>query len=229
MMTTKLREHQATRLRRGRGAWPLWAALVVACGPDPKGKFESFLEETNDERDVPPPKEDVLAPGGDINGQFLMAISTVIAVDLPLQFLVTNTLTVTEDGTTVVSAELQPLSLNPGARTKPREPVGDPLSFAGVEVVDGKFAIDAGTVMVTGAANPITGSDIVATLRLEANIISEDFYCGKVLGDVTSPLMASIEPATFAAVRVADPTMLPADVTINCEGATVTDDPPPMP
>jgi hypothetical protein len=71
--------------------------------------------------------------------------------------------------------------------------------------------------MVTGMANPITGSDIVATLALDGVIQSEDLFCGSVTGMVTQPLMLDLMGSTFAGVRVPSIDMLPGDpITVAC-------------
>jgi hypothetical protein len=52
----------------------------------------------------------------------------------------------------------------------PREPIGDPLCFEGLAIDGGAFTIDAGVVMVTGMANPITGANITASLIMMGTI-----------------------------------------------------------
>ncbi len=201
-----------------------WFALLLGCnGPDPEGKFAEFVDETKDDRDFPPAREDLATIEGDISGEFLLAVSTVVDVSHPLQFIATNTVTLDLDGNPLLSVSLQPLSLDKLKVTTPRLPVGDPLVFENIEIVDGKFTLDAGVVMVTGMANPITGSDIVAALAMNANIMGEDLYCGSVTGDVTSPLVTPLEGSTFAAVRLTDVKVLPDPVVIDCAGVTVTD------
>lgn len=201
-----------------------WFAPQLGCnGPDPEAKYEDFVDETEDDRDIPPAKEDLATIEGDISGDFLLAVSTTVDLSKPLQFIATNTVTLDADGKTMLKVSLQPLSLEQGKVTTPRLPVGDPLVFENIEIVNGKFTLDAGTVMVTGMANPITGSDIVASLIMTANIMGEDLYCGSVTGDVMSPLMVSIEGSTFAAVRLADVKVLPDPVVITCGGDAVTD------
>ena len=74
-----------------------------------------------------------------------------------------------------------------------------------------------GTVMVTGAANPVTGSDIVATLVVDGDILDANTMCGELSGEVSSPLVFDLTGSTFAASRLADdgsdpatlPTMFP--------------------
>ncbi|HEY8378384.1 MAG TPA: hypothetical protein VIK91_17930 [Nannocystis sp.] len=204
----------------------LLTALLGGC-PDPEGKFNEFVEHTKDDRDfqVPdlPPPPDLGPELPDISGTFLVAVSTNILADLPMQFIATNTMTTDPDGKVTLDASLQPLALDPGKVTTPRTPIGDPLPYTGLPIVDGKFEIDAGTIMLPGMANPITGGDIVATLLMKGTIIDADFYCGEIQGTVSAPIEADLTGSTFAAVRLADPSMLPTDVTINCSKATVTD------
>lgn len=244
-----MRHHEARAIPvRGRRAGLLGAALLLAaCGPDPKGKFEEFLEDTREseatgatgtmggsettaEPTTGPTSEsttmgDTGAEPLDISGDFLLAVSTIVDRSKPLQFVATNTMTVTGDKTTL-SVCLQPLTLDQGKVTIPREPIGEPLCFMDIPVVGNAFTIDAGTVMVTGAANPITGADIVASLVMAGEIQEVDFYCGSVTGDVMTPMLGSIAGSTFAAVRLTDKTVLPTDVTINCDRMPTVTDPP---
>lgn len=215
----------------------LWAA-VTGCGPDPAGKFEEFLVEAEpqprmdmgaDKEDMPPVVPDVppgtdlpVEPPLDLNGTALMAISTAIDPDLPMQFL--STVVQRNEGDRIfLDIEMQPLSLAIGKVTTPREPVGEKLVYKDVEVVDGKFSIDAGLVMVTGMANPVTNTDIEATLMLEAKVIDSDFLCGTVSGELMKPLAFDLTGSTLAAVRLEDPKVLPSDVVINCKRETRTD------
>ena len=220
----RIHAHTAHTPRRSAAALSLLLGLPLVAGcPDSEAKFNEFLDNTKDDRDfMPPPPPDVETTA-DISGQFLLAISTVIAPDLPMQFVATNTLMDDGSGGKVLKSCLQPLQLMQGTVTMPRVPIGDPLCYDNIPVVDGKFTIDAGVVMVTGMANPVTGGDIEATLIMAGSIISADFYCGDLTGQVMSPLMADLAGSTFAAVRLTDPMMLPLDVTKNCQGATVTD------
>ena len=73
------------------------------------------------------------------------------------------------------------------------------------------------------SANPVTGADIEATLRMIATIIDEGFYCGDIEGDLSVPFALDLKGSTFAAVRIEDPAMLPLDVTVNCKGDTFRD------
>ena len=77
-----------------------------------------------------------------------------------------------------------------------------------------------GLVMVTGAANPVTGSDIEATLVVHGEIIDEDTMCGELTGMLMSPLEFDLAGSTFAAIRLADdgsdPMTLPTEFPYRC-------------
>ncbi|MBL9101675.1 MAG: hypothetical protein JNL82_12000 [Myxococcales bacterium] len=148
----------------------------------------------------------------DLSGLFLFSISTVIQPDLPFQFLAT----VDASGVPTLAIEFQPLTLDIGKVSTPRQPFGDTLNHETFVEGDFTFQIDFGSVMLPGQTNPITGSDITADLFMSGTIISQDFVCGTISGDVTAPLMASVDGSTFAAVRVDGPGDLPAEVPINC-------------
>jgi hypothetical protein len=197
----------------------LAAALSTGCpSPEAGEKFQSFLDETEEERDdAANVKMDQGGSLADVNGDFLLALSAVIAVDLPLQFYATVTFTPTADGGTV-QMNLQPLSLMQGSTTVPRQPVGDALTIGPVAVnAAGSFELPISEpVTVTGEANPITGSDIVATLNLSGSIQSADLFCGTVTGAVTEPLDLDLLGSTFAAVRVPSVDMLPTEVVFAC-------------
>jgi hypothetical protein len=208
--------------RRVAAGVSLVALLGFASGcpaADAEGKYDKFLEETEEEReDAANIKMDQGGSLADINGTFLLALAAVIAAEYPLQFYTTVTFVPSPDGG-MVTLDLQPLSLDPQTTTTPRQPVGELLTVGPVPVnAGGSFELPIlEPVMVTGAANPITGSDIVATLNLSASIQSEDIFCGTVTGMVTSPLELDLTGSTFAAVRVPSVDMLPGDpITVLC-------------
>ena len=233
---------------RGRGRWTtgpgvrvlcglLGGALVAGCGPDAQGKFDEFVEQTKEDgsggtttgpgttTEEPTTGEPTVGSSGgpvayDINGDFLLAVSTTVDPGKPLQFIATNT--VTDDGATLKTC-LQPLTLMQGKVLVPREPIGDPLCFEGLAIDGGAFTIDAGIVMVTGMANPITGANITASLIMMGTIQSDDLYCGTVTGEVMDPPVGDITGSKFAAVRLTDTAVLPNPVVIDCKGTTVTD------
>ncbi|MBC8071788.1 MAG: hypothetical protein IAG13_25910 [Deltaproteobacteria bacterium] len=204
---------------RSLGAAALLPVLAGCPSPDAEGKYDAFLEQTEEEReDAANIKFDQGGSLADVNGTFLLALAAVIDPLHPLQFYTTATFTPEAEGGTL-ALDLQPLSLEVLGTTMPRQPVGDvlPLPAVPVDAAGGFLFTIADPVMVTGEANPITGSDIVATLVLTGSIQSEDLFCGTVTGAVTSPLMLDLVGSTFAAVRVPSVDMLPGDpVTSAC-------------
>jgi hypothetical protein len=147
------------------------------------------------------------------DGEYLLALSTTLDPDLPMQFIVT-----VDAGTTLVDLSIQPLSLDVNQTTTPRLPVGEPLVYTQIPHTDGVFTLDLGTVMITGDANPITGSDIVVTAELDGSFISETAFCGTITGDVMQPIEYNLIGSTFAAVEVEDttPDGLPVDIALSC-------------
>jgi len=162
---------------------------------------------------------DATTGGGVLEFESLLAVSTVLAPDLPFQYIATSTWFGWPEPDSL-RLELQPLALGQGEVLTPRTPIGDPIVFEMIPVVDGTFAIDLGVHMVSGMANPVTGGDVTATLLLRGRLIGSDFYCGEVEGDLISPLEASLTGSTFAALGM-DGDEFPPAVMVNCEGKTV--------
>jgi hypothetical protein len=203
----------------------LTASLATMPGcpsPEPEEKLDGFVKETKEERDEAQAMK--MCPSTsveDISGTFLFAIGAVISPATPLQFIATVTATSSSSGGTA-TIEFQPLALD----------VGEPLILPAATIdPEGCFALNLGTTMVTGMANPITGSDIVADLAIEGGTVSPDLWCGTVSGMVSMPLMLDLAGSTFAATRISatDPASLPTDVAISCpmgageEGGSDTD------
>jgi len=194
----------------------LIASLLPTAGcPAPRVRLDDFLDDTKAIRDLPPPKEDLGAMLADISGTFILALDPSILPGLPLQFFVTSTFTPTPSGGSL-NLDFQPLSLEPMSTTEPRLFVGDVISFTDIEVKDdGSFFIDFGNTTLVGEANPITGTEIVATLTMNGFIQSEDFICGLVNGMLLAPVENTLDGSTFGAVRMesADPAIYPVPAT----------------
>jgi hypothetical protein len=192
------------------GRWVV-LACVVGCGPvvDPEGT-NSGSESGGGASDtgVPQPTTDDVAdvatgtpipePGLDLSGDYLLAMAAVIAPATPLQW---RAKVVHDTATGAIAMELQPLSLDPGSTTTPREPVGDALAASTALAADGSFAVDLGVVRIPGTANPITGSDIAATVVLDGSVAEPELWCGVATGMVTEPLMLDLTGSTFAFTR----------------------------
>ena len=215
------------------------AGAALGCpSPDAEGKYERFNEQTEDDREMSEPKMDFGAPvlpdfGGEatgtggggglaIDGVYLVAVDTVVSPGLPLQFLGEVTAELDAMGNGTISVEFQPLSLDQGNTTSPREEVGEAITIdADVEAY--AFTLEFGETMITGAANPITGSDILADLSLEGTVRSETAWCGGVVGNVLSPAVLPLANSTFAAIRLADRSERPT--AFPCECGTLDGEP----
>ncbi len=138
----------------------------------------------------------------DLSGDHLFAVAAVIDPAHPLQFLAT----ITQEnvgGDAQLTISLQPLALDPQATTTPRTPVGEPTVVQAGFGQDRHFGIELPQIRIPGAANPITGSDIVTSMVIEGDVMSGDLWCGIAFGTVTEPLMLDLQGSTFAGTRVA--------------------------
>jgi hypothetical protein len=165
---------------------------------------------------VPPPGAD------DYSGTFLFALETSLGPDLPLQFVTTIAYTASAEGGGTMDVTFQPLSLTQMMVLTPREFVGEPITYEDIAVSpEGAFDIDMGLVMVTGEANPVTGSDIEATLIVHGNMVDENTSCGELEGMLMSPLEFNLAGSTFGAIRLGDdgsnPMTLPTEFPWSCD------------
>lgn len=145
-----------------------------------------------------------------IDGTYLLALAAVIDPQHPFQYIAQTRVS---GGT--MQLVLQPLSLDVGGTTLPRLPVGEPLAYSNIPIIDGCFDLDMGFVLQTGASNPITGSDLMARIYLSGCFDSSASYCGTVYGTVSEPIVLDLAGSTFAAIE-ADPQMLPVDFPTAC-------------
>lgn len=148
----------------------------------------------------------------DITGDWYLAL-TPINYNNTLHLFVTWTLTISGD-TATLTGSYQPLSA-PTDGPPTRLPVGTPLTSASVSV-DETATFSAPVVgTFDGMANPITGSPLGSQVTIVGTIKSASLVCGSVTGTVCigsdAPCTpgASVEPATFAAVRVTGVNALP--------------------
>jgi hypothetical protein len=177
-------------------------ATAVACdAPDTEAEFEQFLR---DRADVLP-ETGGLPDAGEASltsGRYFMAVSTTLSPANEL--FIEATVTVDASGDTAAFV-LQPLKTDesrPGRpRDDPRVPVGDAITVNDVPVTGGSFTIEVGEIAISGQANPITGSNILADLTLIGVVIDDDTFCGTVNGDVLQPLQNNVDGSSFGAIR----------------------------
>jgi hypothetical protein len=145
-----------------------------------------------------------------ITGQQLFAVAAVIDPAHPLQWLGTVTQTNHSGGATL-KIELESLALDVQSTTVPRTPVGMTVDTEATVNEDGSFVFELPGLLIPGAANPITGSDIVGDIVVQGVIVDTDLWCGTVSGTITQPLMLDLQGSTFAGTRLQSIAMLPGD------------------
>lgn len=142
----------------------------------------------------------------------LLAVNSSLAPGIPFQGIVNLT-----PGTGTVDLTLQWLSLDIGSTTAPRQPVGDVYAYAALPVdATGTFYWDTGIILIPGAANPITGEDLVVSIQANVVPFGDPAYCGVLGGTVTSPIQVPLDGSTHAMTVVADVGNLPVDFAVAC-------------
>jgi hypothetical protein len=131
---------------------------------------------------------------GEADGPYRVTLS--VTLNPKLAFAIDTAVTTKADGDQLlVDLTLQPLSASDQTT-----PVGDPFSFTDLPVAaDGTFTWEFGEVTLVGGANPISGSDIVATLGLIGGLCAESpaFFCGEVVGASSVPFELDLAGSTF--------------------------------
>lgn len=181
----------------------------TSSGPDPTTSTSSSDSAPADSSTADDVIYDIGAPDGTT---YLLAVVTPLDPALPLQFLAEIELV---DAELMIS--LQPLSLDQGSVTEPRQPVGDVL----VPVVDfmtPAFSAQLDDVTIPGAANPVSGADIVGSITLIGSLAGAGAPCGRAEGMLTAPDELSLAGSTWAATSVAGPESLPDGFATSCPG-----------
>lgn len=145
---------------------------------------------------------------------YLFALSPVFSPQMPFQLVGTI-----EADDTTIELSLTPLSLDVGAVDSPREPVPPTLVWTG-DVVDGVFTIDVPMLEMAGVTNPVTGSDIAASLQIVGQF-EGDNLCADVTGQLTMPVNLDMTGSTFSAMPLdlgpePEPDELPLPSAIVC-------------
>lgn len=210
-------------------------ALLTSCA-DPEGAYKDFEDRynaTNGKLDASAPEtsdgspDDGSAPETsvcvvpaqeDVQGDYLFALSARLLPQKPILGIGTLTISQGANGPEL-SFSLQPLD----AKDK-KTPVGTPIAGGPFPIqADGSFVADLGSIQVTGAANPISGSDLLTTATFTggpgALCKPADFICGDVSGIVSKPLTNyDLAPGSkFTFQRINDPNAWPQPA-IDCQG-----------
>ena len=154
--------------------------------------------------------DDDVMPG--VEGQWLLAIDSVLGPGLPFQFLVTAEASEAD----VYTITMQSLSLDVGSSTTPRQLVGEPHVYFGVPLPPGAdLGLFTGEILIPGVANPVTGTDVFVDMLLSGGAVGDPF-CGMVTGAVTQPQVLDLAGSTFGTVKVTGPDALPATFPASC-------------
>jgi hypothetical protein len=206
-------------LARGR-LLPLFVLGLAGC-PDPKGTFDAFdaryqkiNASTSSSTTGAGGASACTAPAaGKADGDYLLALSAKLSPKKAIVFQTTVTTTDAGGGALMLSMKIQPLSA-----MDQKTPVGTSLDAGPFMVAaDGTFDAALGTIMVSGAANPITGADITTmNVVLHGKLCSQDltFVCGTVDGQVTMPIMYPLAGSSFT-MQAIQGGVIPAPV-IDC-------------
>lgn len=157
--------------------------------------------------------DNCLPEAGAVDGDFLFSLSAYLNPRAPILFVASLT-TEASDGGLSFSLTFQPLTA-----ADRRTPSGEPFDVGPFELsADGTFTAQLPTLVVPGDANPISGSELEATITLTGGSLCApaDFVCGVVTGTTARPLPLNLKGSTFAMERIADPSSYPAPV-INCK------------
>ncbi|XXX75301.1 hypothetical protein WMF30_47400 [Sorangium sp. So ce134] len=149
---------------------------------------------------------------GAADGDFFFSLSAYLLPQAPIVFVASLT-TEASDGGLSFSMTFQPLEA-----ADRRTPTGPSVDVGPFELnEDGTFAAELPTIVVPGNANPISGSELEATITLSGTLCAPaDFVCGDVTGTATRPVNLDLVGSTFAMERITDPSSYPASV-INCK------------
>jgi hypothetical protein len=197
----------------------LGLAGLAGC-PDPQGSFDDFGKRYDKINNASTSSSTggggapaCSAPmAGAEDGDWLLGLTTQLGPTKPLAFKVTVTTTDAGGGALKLGMKATPLSAMDQMTT-----VGAEVDLGMFDVApDGSFVADLGTLTVPGAANPITGADIVASVLLRGHFCAEvpTFFCGTGEGQVTMPITFTLKPEkTPFTMEKATGGVLPAPVT----------------
>lgn len=147
---------------------------------------------------------------------YLFAVDTVVLPGSPLQFVALASRT---PDTQQIEVRVEPLSLDLGSTTEPRERLEGSGFVTAVDEPDGAYILRfPPDYDLEGAANPITGSDIVVGGLVLSTPTTPDALCGIADGMLVSPISQPLTGSTFSAIPIADPNQLPVDFPCAGEG-----------
>lgn len=189
--------------------------LCTGC-VDTESKFNDFARRvgTKEGGTVGDASTCTVAPNS-VHGQYLLAISVVIAPTKPIVAL-TDLTTPPLNGGAGLSLDAQPL-----LASDRQTPTGPKIALGPFPIdSQGGFVANIPGLQVTGLANPVTGGDITADVVLTGNLCGDGrFFCGTVTGQVQKPTVLNLQGSTFTLTRVdVDAGAFPTRPAIDCAG-----------
>jgi hypothetical protein len=208
------------------------AALSVGC-VDPEGAYKDFQERESKTTPAtgagctPTTGTCTAPPVGEMDGQWLFALSATLKPNAPILFFTEVT---TKDNAGVTSMQWSCTPLDAYTRAPVPPPEGDPIVLPATDLpADGNWTFAETTVAVTGKANPITHSDISANVVMTGDVCSgRDFLCGTVTGNVTKPIPLDLKGSSWTLERLTASDTLPEKIKIDCS-CNAADPPEPPP
>lgn len=136
------------------------------------------------------------APASDLPAEeYLVLLHLSVQPDTPVQLV--GTIGV-EEG--IMTLDLEFLSLNILSDSEPRLPTSVFLQVGDIPVdSNGSFEFALEDMTVIGAANPITGSDMLMAIQVEGQL-QEGQLCGALAGSVSVPADINLSGSRFAAI-----------------------------
>jgi len=173
--------------------------LLTAC-PDPRAKYEDFVERVPDAAiEEPAADAAVLDELPDVTGTFFMAFDPVVAPGLPFLFRWQIVLTKNPDGTGSVTVMHQALT------TADRQPIGAVTTIVDIPVPStGELVFSVDDLIIPGPANAVSGTELHVDLDFDGVLRGADRICGDALGGVNSPFVLDLSNSTWSAIRVPD-------------------------
>ena len=223
--------------RTDKGPWVAGAcALVLAGCVDSNQVFDDFTARQAAAADAMRDDEPDAGQGdsgndgpcelpepGEVEGLFVLSVSTPLAPTKPVIQLVRTTAEMEGD---VLVMSLSTINLaaddrmrQVGEWTEPRrfeltEPVFESEPFESVTHPEGNPVL-----LNTETTSEISLAGELCSVRTDEDPEAViEFWCGDVNGMVTKPLTMPLDGATFAATRVPDEETIPTEFKINCAG-----------
>jgi hypothetical protein len=204
------------------GAFAL-CAFAPACFPDPEGDFKDYTGNTAQFRTDTKPKDagppvDSAPPTVAEDGLYFGACLSKLAagrVDRVLRFYTETKFTPdATGGTGKLTLKVTSMKLSAGNGPPPTvsksETVGTTYTVETTTNAAGVYAAALGTVNVPGAANPISGRDIVVETTQLPGKFAKGKFCSQLVGHVTTPtdieLVGEDNTCIYIQVKEGDPT-----------------------